>query len=518
MKKFLAVLLLAAAAGVLWAQVQAEDSIAFPAAEDLKPGAITPQFYISAQAIFSGGYNFETGAKGFRDYGGDNGTWATFSVAFMDSHYGAPKRYNTGNKADDWGAKFKFFNYTMRMDSWDTSNSQPELNPAAWLGEISGMGAHIGFFSQAGSLIYPTDRTKNNPVKILSAGNKVINLGDDSLGDLYYPEDLSSRAGSAVTSYAGTAIMYAGYENDLFTAYLSFASEGDVNTAASANADGFAGVLDFTVSPWGTLTNMRHPFTLNITGNAIGGVDFTDNPTGFGLKAELGQWLGGNFVINPVVAFDGKATVNDFYWKAGGGLIFRFSSAQYVTDEWNELTDMSNYLYRYENSKILKYAYAQVYGAYSEADDFDLVFRLEEPDNEIGFHDKLGAMLEFRMFNLTGTVTTNTLEWATWGRVSWDFDVGDAKVVTPYLRGYLDSNAALKLRVGAQANLIPYAGFEIAYTSANLNESAANALPDAGRIELIVILKSDDAKPKTPKRMDFWEYSRYTSGLPDKNR
>jgi hypothetical protein len=79
-----------------------------------------------------------------------------------------------------------------------------------------------------------------------------------------------------------------------------------------------------------------------------------------------------------------------------------------------------------------------------------------------------------------------------------------------------------KLRAGAYANIIPFTCFELAYTSANLNKNAEindipanrpmshyNSIFDAGRIELIVILKSDDIRPQVPKRMSDWNYPTY---------
>jgi hypothetical protein len=73
------------------------------------------------------------------------------------------------------------------------------------------------------------------------------------------------------------------------------------------------------------------------------------------------------------------------------------------------------------------------------------------------------------------------------------------------------------MRLGAYANFIPFTGFEIAYTSANLNSNVELPKPsylnasydkffDAGRLELIVILKSDDIRPQVPKRMSDWNY------------
>lgn len=230
-----------------------------------------------------------------------------------------------------------------------------------------------------------------------------------------------------------------------------------------------------------------------------------------------GIWLGQeNLVLSPTAAFDGKIDINnDFLWKAGGGLTLQFSGMRWVTDgdDWGDLARMGNaYDYRYENNKILKYAYAQVYGAYSEKNDFNLLFRIEEPDGNVGFHDKLGFMAEGRIYNLTEK--TEAMGWEAQARVSWDLNIKQYLLI-PYLRGYTNQDQVIKVRVGAYANIIPFTAFELAYTSANLNSGAGiSAKPlshydgifDAGRIELIVMLKSDNIRPQVPKRMSDWNY------------
>jgi hypothetical protein len=225
----------------------------------------------------------------------------------------------------------------------------------------------------------------------------------------------------------------------------------------------------------------------------------------------------------------------------GGGLNFRFSGMRWVTasEDWGDLyAGSTSYSqtgnagaspfadHRYENNKILKYAYAQVYGAYSEESDFNLLFRVEEPDGEVGFHEKLGAMVEMRIYNLLEKPSARMSSgipvygepreksWEAQARVSWDFNVGQY-LITPYVRGYTNKDSVYKLRLGAYANIIPFTCFELAYTSANLNSNADTttkpmshyeSIFDAGRVELIVILKSDDIRPKVPKRMSDWNY------------
>jgi hypothetical protein len=185
-------------------------------------------------------------------------------------------------------------------------------------------------------------------------------------------------------------------------------------------------------------------------------------------------------------------------------------------DDWGDLQRAgANFAdYRYENNKILKYAYAQVYGAYSEASDFDMLFKVEEPDGNIGFHDKLGAMLEMRLYNLTEKNEDKEMSWEAQARASWDFNIKQY-TVTPYVRGYLNKEKVVKFRLGAYASIIPFTGFELCYTSANLNPNADtekkpmphyDGIMDAGRIELIVMLKSDNIKPQVPKRMSDWNY------------
>jgi hypothetical protein len=106
------------------------------------------------------------------------------------------------------------------------------------------------------------------------------------------------------------------------------------------------------------------------------------------------------------------------------------------------------------------------------------------------------------------------LSWEAQARVSWDLNVKQF-LLTPYLRGYMNNQNVFKVRAGLYANLIPFTGFELAYTSANLNKNANtttkpmnhyNSIFDAGRIELLVILKSDDIRPHVPKRMSDWNY------------
>jgi hypothetical protein len=544
----------------VFAQVQSESDVVTPTPQFQDHGGVTPWFWIGLQTVFGAGYNLETGAGGFRNYGGDNYTYASFNLAFVDSHYQTPKFYEVPKEMDPnaWSGHFVLMNFTSRLNSW-SGDTQVENNVPAWLAEISGKGARIGFFTQAGELIGGVDDTErtgmsnSNPRVRIVGGNKVLALGEGQLGKLYYEK---FNTDPVITSYntekGKGALMYVGYEKpELFNVFVTMLSEGNVNTEITKNSEGkeigkgFAGVVDFDITPFGIFTDEDVPITFGVSGNAIGGFNFnTGNnalqSVGFGLKGEAGFWLKDNYVVSPVVAFDGKLNSSDeFFWKMGGGLTFRFSGMRWVTtgEDWGDLYGgRSSYSrndnagndpfadHRYENNKVLKFAYAQVYGAYSERTDFNLLFRAEEPDGELGFHEKLGAMMEMRLYNLAKKITKvggqpNITKWETQARVSWDFNVKSFRL-TPYLRGYLNNDSVVKLRAGAYANLIPFTCFELAYTSANLNKNVDLPKPDylnssyekffdAGRVELIIMLKSDDIRPQVPKRMSDWNYPTY---------
>ena len=521
------------------AQVQSADDIETPPPQFQDHGGVTPWFWIGIQTVFSGGYNFETGAGGFRNYGGDNNTYASFNLAFVDSHYQTPKFYEVPRTLDPdaWTGHFKFLNFTSRLNSW-SGDTRIENNVPAWLAEITGKGAHIGFFTQAADLIGGLDdpgrtsASNNNPITKIYGGNKVLNLEQGQLGKLYYEKSTDPNSATTYNAAQG-AIMYGGYEQkELWNVYLTMLSEGNVNSPVKDSQGkeinkGFAGVIDFGISPFGLFTDEETPLTFNVTGNTIAGFKWqnTTENIGFGLKGESGIWLRqDNFVLSPLVAFDGKMNSNnEFFWKFGGGLTLRFSGMRWADDEWGDLYNTGGTGsasespladYRYENNKVLKYAYAQAYAAYSEQRDLNMLLRVEEPDGNVGFHEQLGFMGELRLYNLTEKLVNKPMNWEAQARVSWDFNIKHY-LLTPYLRGYVNGDSVVKLRLGAYANIIPFTGFELAYTSANLNPDAEttrkplshyDGIKDAGRIELIVVLKSDEIRPQVPKRMSDWNY------------
>ena len=558
-----------------FSQVQSTEDIELPPAQFQDHGGVTPWFWIGLQTVFSGGYNIETTAMGFRNYGGDNHTYASFNLAFVDSHYQTPKFYEVPRQLDPdaWTGHFVMLNFTSRINSWGggTGTTGLENNAPAWLTEITGKGFRIGFFTQAADLIGGIEDSNRNDennskpannsnIAKISGGNKVLSLQEGQLGRLYYEKATDSTVTTTYNTASSTnagAIMYTGYEKkELFNVYLTMLSEGNVNSDVTKDNDGkernkgFAGVVDFGITPFGLIADDENKITLDISGNFITGFNWINSTEnyGFGLKTEAGFWLMDNFVVAPLVAFDFKNNIdNKNFYRFGGGLNFRFSGMRWVHDDWGDLYN-SGYTwntnswsgngnfanYRYENNKVLKYAYAQVYAATlpdpNKPGNFDLnlLFRMEEPDGGVGFHEKLGAMAELRVYNMLEKEFYNTdgetkkdkneLSWEAQGRISWDINLNQHLVI-PYIRGYINADSVLKARIGAYANFIPFTGFELAYTSANLNKGVSDDLRipgylnssyekfyDAGRVEFIVILKSDEIRPQVPKRMSDWNY------------
>jgi len=488
------------------AQIMSTQEVPLVPPQEQGGGQITPSFWIGAQAVESFGYNLETGAFGLRNHSGD--TWASFNFAFVDSKYDTPKFVEYGGDQKTWTGRIRLQNYTYRLNSW---TSTPEVNLPSWIAEIQGNGFHIGLFNQAGKFIEPSSATNNNPSPKLSSANMVLYFNNPNALD---PDYIANVNPATSVSYTGTGLVYLGYtQKDVFKAYLSILSEGNVNSNINNGAnDGWAGAVDLYLTPFGTRATKKQMLAPRISLNAVKGFNYNQNPLGIGTKAELSVYLGNTYELIPLAAFDGKwdETFTTFSWAAGGGLQFRFSNAMLVNDDWGELatTPSSEYFnYTYENSKILKYSYAQLYASYSEQNDIDIAVKIEEPDGAAGFDKNLGAMLEVRLNNIMQYNNT-PLSWSAVGRISYELM---NNTVIPYIRTYLDSKSVLKLRTGAQiGGIIPNTGFEIAYTSRNLNQGASSTATadkfDKGRIEFITIIKADSGRVLTPKRMSDLNY------------
>lgn len=486
--------------GNLWAQIQSEDDIVFPGTKTQDLGAVSPYFWIGIKSVFGAGYNLQNQTGGFRNVGGDNHTYASFNVMFVDSQYNPPNWLEIGNDRDVWSGSFTLVNYTTKLNSWsgDIYHNRP-----AWLAEISGKGLHLGFFSQAGAILGFIDDQQGDakPLTAITGGNKVVELAEkDELGKTFYPRS-TSHATKFSTDGSKGGVMYVGYDQpDLFDVYLTMLSQGDVTTDKGGK-QGIAAVLDFRTTPLGVITNRYTPFTIDIAGNVIAGANFKgvkDN-LGFGLKAEPAIFIRKDWVLSPIVAFDGKLDVNNkFDWKAGGGLTFRFSPMRWSSDTWGELQTITGYEKRYQNNQILKYAYAQVYATYSEDTDLDLAFKFEEPDGTGGFNEQLGAAAELRLYNLN----TEKIDWSARARVSYELM---EEKLAPYLRVGIDSNSVLKIKGGIEANLIPYTGFELGYTSPNINAGAKGVKQNIGTIEFVIVLQSDSLAPRSPKSNDWFK-------------
>jgi hypothetical protein len=518
------------AVSMLGAQVQSDGDTKWPFTTEFSGGELKPSMWLGLKSVFSAGYNLETNAAGFRNLGGSDMTYAIFIITLVNGKNSAKLFEVPKDLSDDvWSARFKMFNFNERLGSGWTESRGP-----SWLTEITGKGVHIGFFTQGGELVgsLDDDTPSLKPRLSIAGGDMVLPLGgtgDNDLGEIYYEKDDASHK----TKYTSTegAIWYTGYaKKNLYNTYLTLLSEGNVDSdVRDGKNDAFAGVVDFEITPRGVETDEYNPFTLKISGNAIGGIKWenTTESIGYGLKVEPSIYLKSlGYALTPVAAFDGKHnTDNNFTWKIGGGFTLQLSDMRFVYDTWGKNKTLLNQGFRWVNDNVWRYAYMQVYGAYSAADDFDMVFMFEEPEGELGFHNRLGAMAEFRLYNLTEKQKTMTCAFQ--GRISYDLPKGPY-LFSPYLMSYIDSDQVFKLRIGSQANIIPNTGFEISYTSANLNPNANTSLKpgglsfydgifDAGRVELTVILQSDNKRPKTPMRQDFWNYSKYTSGMTGNN-
>ena len=516
------------AAGVVFVQAQMLPATEVPqeAGQPVKNGPIQPYFWIGGYVTQSLGYNFQTGAMGIKntDPGDGSQTWVSISAAMVDSHYTDPKMYEVGDDPDIWTGHFIMVNPTLRVVSYKAA---PEMNTTSWLAEITGHGFHLGLFTQNGQYVEGADLYTNNPGYTFSdsslvAGNEVLYITPSSTAATpgYIDNDVKANL-SPITTYFTLptsnpgGIMSIGYKvPDLYSVNLGVESQGNVDTPASdlIKYGGFSGSLDFSLSPWGPEASEDKPMIAKFEANGVAGTQYTTapyNPVGFGAKASGQIWLGDYMILTPVAAFDGK--LNDtwtigapipaepFQWEAGGGFIFSFSPKKWVYDDYSELQGKFSASSIYGKEKIQKYSYAQVYAAYSPDYNLQMVFKAEEPDGAVGFDENLGAMVEVLLNNLTANSHSSLLapNWSVLGRV--EYDLADHTIV-PYIRSYYDSFGVLKLRTGVQMGVLPHTGFELTYTSQNLNSAAThlNAF-DAGRLEFIVTITTNDGIVMTPK-------------------
>lgn len=492
-RKWLAALLVFSFCGLgLFGQIQHVDDVEMPETATQGPGNLTPYFWVGAQAVGSLGYNLETGAFGIRDLGSSD-TWASFNFAMVDSRYADPKEYLAGDGVDTWTGYLALRNFSFRFNSWE---SDPEANTPIWKAEVRGLGFRFGMFSQAGAYF-------KSPVTSITGGKQVLYFNDP---DVSATDFNTTHNPYTTTTYQGSGLAYLGYVMpDFLSAYLTFSTEGHVGSGNREDADGIAGVLDFEFNPLGSTRSQNSPIGLKVKANLIGGFGFDENPFGFGVKVEPSVYLGPDSVLTPVLGFD--ATIPDggaFQWAVGGGLTLRMSPVEWAGNTWGDVPNNSFFNSTYETERYQKYAYAQVYAAYSANDNLDLAVKFEEPDGSAGFDRNLGAMAEFRLNNLGA----EDLGWSAVARLS--YDLADHKIV-PYLRTYVNDGGVFKLRTGVQAAFFPHAGFELAYTSRNLNASsdwdgAANR-PDLGRVEIIMALKTDSGIIQPPRRMADWNYT-----------
>lgn len=476
----------------VFSQVMSTDEIVMPENQVVSNEGVTPYFWIGGQAVSSFGYNLETEAFGL---GGADNTWTAFNVAFADSRYNPAKLTEYGTDPEMWTGHLTLKNFTMRLDG-----SNVDAVPPLFLAEVRGKGMHIGFVGQSGEF----ETTAQTSIK---SGGQVLYFNDPNVTESDY---YGTTNPNTTTEYSGKSIVYVGYDKtNLFKSYVTFTTEGDVNAEKEA-ADGFAAALDFSVYPFGEKVSYDNPFTISLTGNVLGANNYEENPLGFGTKLNAGIFIADDVILKPVIAFDGtKSEEEDLVWAAGGGLTLQFSGKRWVSDIWGENTnDVLDHFNKASSDKILKYAYAQVYGSYAIETDLDIVAKVEEPDGIAGFNENLGALVEFRMNNVLEELEGNDQSWSLISRVSYDFM--DHKV-SPYLRSYYDSDETFKLRTGANfQGFIPHTGWELSYTSKNLNEnnlSTASADEyDMGRLEFMFIVKSDSGLISTPKSMSNWNY------------
>lgn len=487
---------------LLSAQILKIEDAPEQAAKPVTPGDITPTFWIGGQAIAIVGKNLETGVSGI-GYSTDD-TWLSFNVAFLDSHYSTPTKVQSKDDPNQWSLAFKLYGFTERLNSY--SSSPGERNWPNWGLGVQGFGWHFGFLTQYNQEngVNTGGDSGNKPGTYLTGANEVLYLGQGTAGDSPF---LAGNDTVVTTTYSGlSGSGYVGYEvPNYFKLYLTGGTRASDETTTSTTQNAYAGVANFTVSPLGP-GSYDEPLTFTLRGNAIGGTGFTKaqggNPVGFGVQGQVDYYFDDDVVLSPLGAFDGRVNdslslvtgASNFEWKAGGGLQLALSQKQWVTDAYKELPSQGTGTEIFESSKILKYTYFQVVADYARSSftqknkDVDLIFKAEEPDGIQGVDDKLGAMAEYRVSNLTLANTGSKLTWSTIGRVSYDLA---GHTVNPYVHWYYDSTQVTKVRLGVQMTPLKGTAVEVNYMSANLN--SAGGKTDQGRIEVLLGIATDSS-------------------------
>ena len=528
---------------VLSAQIMNTTDIPQPPAVPQGSAGIVPQLKVGVQTVDALGYNLQTGASGL-GYATNNtnqqlNTMAYFDILFVDSRTGQRLMYETGADPNVWAAHFQISNFTARINVGDSPSGLELVNPS-WLAELQGHGFRFGVFSQGGTQVQGVPGN-SNPVEVLNGADEVLNLSALGAGTNYIVNYGSSATPSpnSVAFYGQGAnksgILYAGYGvPGLYDTYLSALAQGDVNSdpnaPAATRAQGWAFAFNGRATPLGE-AGESHPLALTLKADAIKGFDFTNNAStfsratanlnegdtaGFGASGQVDWWLGKDFILSPMAAFDGR--INDaaystrpdaFEWETGGGLLLTMSPKKFVHDDWNDLANTVSTLNF--NEKIQKFAYLQVLGMYSKATDADLVLQGELPVAVNSFDPNLDTMLSYRVSNLTQTSVVGGTTWTLTGRVSYDFF---DHTVVPYFRWNLNgvglaginNTSVVQVRLGTQMALLPGVGLEAAYMSPQIL-GGANTLKDAGKIELILAMNTDGSpRTMTPKTMNFTDW------------
>jgi hypothetical protein len=524
----------------LSAQIMNQTDIPQQPALPQGPAGIVPQLKVGVQTVDAVGYNLNTGASGMSyDTANANqqlNTMAYFDILFVDSRSGQPLVYETGTDPSIWSAHFKITNFTARINTGDKPAGL-ELDAPTWLAELQGHGFRFGMFSQGGTSVQASG-SNNNPAITLNGANEVLNLNAGSDYIVSYGSSATPSPNSVAFYGSGqnkSGILYAGYgAPGVFDAYLSALAQGDVNSdpnaPAASRAQGWAFAFNGRATPFGE-ASASQPLALTLKADAIKGFNFTNNASGFsrstanlnegdtagfGLAGQLDYWAGKDFLISPMLAFDGRLNdasystrADSFEWETGGGVLLTLSPKKFVHDDWNELANTVSTLNF--NEKIQKFAYVQVLGMYSQATDADLALKGELPVAVNSYDPNLDTMLEYRVYDVTHLSEVGATTWTLTGRVS--YDLLDHTLV-PYFRWYangvgllgVNNTSAVKIRFGAQMALLPGVGIEAAYMSPQLLGSGSTAY-DSGKIEISLAMNTDGSpRTLTPKTMNFTDW------------